>query len=99
MTRVPTGRKRKHDGSMVGGRPLGFLTGFLSLSFTAKTRAEHKSFVLLNAHLGARDMRERHRAMLVLTQDGRDLTQFERPVEEGESEEPFTLEGLLKDDS
>lgn len=87
-TRTNKSKGLCEDGLPKGGRPVGFLAAWLSHSETTQTKEEHWA-AFDNSHEQRLDLRRE----IARTQGGAHLLTFERPLVDGESEEPRTLEG------
>ena len=92
VRRTPLKRRDGPDGKPRGGRPCGFLAGFLSLSWTTGTREEHKTRML--ELLEPQAVRARHREALQPLAGSDALLSFERVPVVGEPVEQVDLIGL-----
>ena len=77
-----------------GGRPLGFLCGWLDIANMFDTKEQHMSKNMWQREL-TQEVRMQHRAQLCLTTEGMELLGCERMLASEEAEEPTTLVGYV----
>ena len=92
LTRSCNARGRGPGGQAFGGRPVGFLAAWLGRGEHCEDKTEHW---LPMSFLAPHEVRAELRAAVVGTPSGVRLLSFERPLEEGESAEPLTLDGYV----
>lgn len=89
-TRTCRGKGKGPDGFRRGGRPVGFLAAWLKAGEHVASKEEH--WLLFDNPVAERMALRRE---LSETEAGRMLASRERPRDEGEPEEPLSLEGYL----
>ena len=93
LTRTSKSKGRR-GGVVRGGRPVGFLCGWLSLATQCSNKAEHMNKELWKQLLH-QDCRTYWRRKIAETAEGRSLLACERAIEDGEENEAVTLDGYL----
>ena len=93
LTRTCNGRTSR--GAVIGGRPLGFMTGWLSIAHECGSKEEHWQRERWTRDL-TQHVRAEARHALLRSRGGPELAVFEREQEAGEPEEPDSLQGLLR---
>ena len=96
MTRVPTAKFRAADGIDRGGRPVGFMATWLSLSYV-RTKEEHNNPEFIKRMCESSAVRMVQRAAVISTEAGAKVASYERKRVGEEPEEPADLRGLLGD--
>ena len=92
MTRTAKGRV-SNTGETVAGRPLGFLSAWLQMGRDCPDKANHWSKAAWSANL-THEARVAAREAFKRRAGAELMLAVERPVQEGEPEEPLTLKGL-----
>ena len=95
VRRTPNAKYRGDDGFSRGGRPVGFLIGFLSLAAQTATMQEHKAKALWEERLASQDARMLFRAQGALCAGFGALEACERARAPGEPLEQLDLVGLI----
>eukprot|EP00971_Amphidinium_carterae_P352871 6492758-Amphidinium_carterae.3 len=94
LTRTHNVRKKSRDGKSLGGRPVPFLLAWLRFSSNCAGKEEHWQRALWETQFPLAS-REACRRELQSSEAGRHLLAQERPLEDGEAEEPVTLDGMV----
>eukprot|EP00971_Amphidinium_carterae_P349125 6490859-Amphidinium_carterae.2 len=93
MTRTSRGRISKGVETSIAGRPLGFLSLWLSRHAQATTKEEHTCKEALKGYSHADRLQARH--ALLETNAGKELATCERLEADGEGLEPLTMKGMV----
>ena len=89
-----TARGKRNKDGLVAGRPLGFMSKWLQWGADCPSKKDHWNAAEW-ARLFTHEERENARASLYLLRGAEHLFAKERMKEDGESEEPLLLTGLL----